>query len=51
MLPKRQRQIVALSYFHGLTLKMIGSVIGVSESRVSQLRTKAIHQLRKTMMD
>ena len=51
LLPKRQRQIVTLSYFQGLTLKMIGNVLNVSESRVSQLRAKAIKQLRQTMQD
>ena len=51
MLPERQRQIIRLSFFQGLTLKMIGSVIGVSESRVSQLRSKAIDQLRRAMID
>lgn len=50
-LPERQRQIVALSYFQGLTLKVIGDVLNVSESRVSQLRTKALVQLRQTMMN
>jgi RNA polymerase sigma factor for flagellar operon FliA len=50
-LPERQRQVVALSYFQGLTLKKIGDVLNVSESRVCQLRTKALVQLRKTMLD
>ena len=45
-LPERERLVVALYYYEGLTLKEIGQVIGVSESRVSQLHTKAIIRLR-----
>ncbi|MDD5016727.1 MAG: FliA/WhiG family RNA polymerase sigma factor [Eubacteriales bacterium] len=48
-LPPRERQIVMLSFFEGLTLKTIGNVLDVSESRVSQLRSKAIKHLRKSM--
>ena len=49
MLPERERQIVTLSFFEGMTLKVIGNVLDVSESRVSQLRSKAIKQLRICM--
>ncbi len=45
-LPDRERQILALSYEEELTLAEIGQVIGVGESRVSQLRTQAIARLR-----
>jgi RNA polymerase sigma factor for flagellar operon FliA len=45
-LPERERQILALSYEDELTLAEIGQVIGVGESRVSQLRTQAIARLR-----
>ena len=48
-LPERERQILALSYEHDLTLHEIGQVIGVSESRVSQLRTQAIARLRSLL--
>jgi RNA polymerase sigma factor for flagellar operon FliA len=48
-LPERERQILALSYEHDLTLAEIGQVIGVSESRVSQLRTQAIARLRSML--
>lgn len=45
-LPERERQIVALYYKEELTMKEIGMVLGVSESRVSQMRTQAILRLR-----
>lgn len=45
-LPERERLIVSLYYQDGLTLKEIGEVLGVTESRVSQLHTKAILRLR-----
>jgi RNA polymerase sigma factor for flagellar operon FliA len=45
-LPKRERQILALYYQEELTLAEIGEVIGVCESRVSQLRSLAISRLR-----
>ena len=41
-LPERERQVIALYYFEELNMKEIGEVLGVSESRVSQLRTQAI---------
>lgn len=45
-LPDRERTVVALYYYEGLTLKEIGQVLGVTESRVSQLHTKAVLRLR-----
>jgi RNA polymerase sigma factor for flagellar operon FliA len=45
-LPERERHILALSYQEELTLAEIGAVIGVCESRVSQLRSLAISRLR-----
>lgn len=48
-LPERERQIVSLYYVEELTMKEIGAVLGVSESRVSQLRTQAIVRLRGTL--
>jgi RNA polymerase sigma factor for flagellar operon FliA len=46
VLPERERTVVALYYYEGLTLKEIGQVLGVTESRVSQLHTKAVLRLR-----
>jgi RNA polymerase sigma factor for flagellar operon FliA len=50
-LPERERQILALYYEQELTLAEIGRVIGVGESRVSQLRTQAILRLRSLMQE
>jgi RNA polymerase sigma factor for flagellar operon FliA len=51
MLPERERRILALYYEHELTLAEIGAVIGVGESRVSQLRTQAIARLRSFLRE
>lgn len=48
-LPERERHILALYYQEELTLAEIGEVIGVGESRVSQLRTQAIGRLRSLL--
>jgi RNA polymerase sigma factor for flagellar operon FliA len=48
-LPERERQILSLYYHQELTLAEIGEVIGVGESRVSQLRTQAIARLRASL--
>ncbi len=48
-LPDRERQILALYYEEELTMAEIGEVIGVCESRVSQLRSLAISRLRASL--
>lgn len=48
-LPERERQIVALYFVEELTMKEIGAVLGVTESRVSQIRTSAILRLRAAL--
>ena len=45
-LPQRDQVIIALYYFEGLTLSEIGLVLGVSESRVSQLHSRTTMVLR-----
>lgn len=45
-LPERERTVVVLYYLEGMTLAQIGDVLRVSESRVSQLHTKAVLALR-----
>lgn len=50
-LPERERQILTLYYQQELTLAEIGAVIGVGESRVSQLRTQAIARLRSRLRE
>lgn len=44
-----ERTVIALYYYERLTLKEIGHVLSVSESRVSQIHSKAIKTLRKTL--
>jgi len=48
-LPERERVVIALYYYEGLTLKEIGQVLSVTESRVSQLHTKAVLRLRSKL--
>jgi RNA polymerase sigma factor for flagellar operon FliA len=45
-LPEREKLVVALYYYENLTLREIGEVLGVTESRISQLHTKAVLRLR-----
>jgi RNA polymerase sigma factor for flagellar operon FliA len=50
-LPEREKIVIGLYYYESLTLKEIGEVLGVTESRVSQLHTKAILRLKGRMKD
>jgi RNA polymerase sigma factor FliA len=50
-LPDREKTVVTLYYFEGLTLAEIGHVLGVSESRVCQIHTKSVLQLRAKLSD
>ena len=45
-LPEREKTVLSLYYYEGLTLAEIGSILGVTESRVCQIHTKAVIQLR-----
>ena len=45
-LPEREKLVIALYYYENLTLREIGEVLRVTESRVSQLHTKAVLGLR-----
>lgn len=45
-LPEKEKKVLILYYYEDLTLKEIGAVLHVTESRVSQLHTKAIQALR-----
>jgi RNA polymerase sigma factor FliA len=47
----RERLVLTLYYYEGLTLAEIGEVLGVTESRVCQIHTKAILQLRGRLAD
>ena len=46
---EKDKTVLSLYYYEGLTLKQIGSVLGVSESRVCQLHSRAIMHLKKEM--
>jgi RNA polymerase sigma factor for flagellar operon FliA len=46
LLPEREKLVITLYYYEELTLREIGDVLGVTESRVSQLHTKAILRLK-----
>ncbi|MGI6649843.1 MAG: FliA/WhiG family RNA polymerase sigma factor [Bacillota bacterium] len=48
-LGEQDRLVLSLSYFEELTLKEIGAVLGVSESRACQLRTRALLKLRNKL--
>ena len=50
-MPDRERLVLMLYYYEGLTLAEIGSVLGVTESRVCQIHTKAIFQLRSRLSE
>jgi RNA polymerase sigma factor for flagellar operon FliA len=45
-LPEKERTVLALYYYEDMTLKEIGRTLGVSESRVSQIHTKAMVRLK-----
>ncbi|MEX2556253.1 MAG: RNA polymerase sigma factor WhiG [Actinomycetota bacterium] len=51
VLPERERLVITLYYYEGLTLAQIGGVLGVTESRVCQMHTKAVLQLRNRMAE
>lgn len=50
-LPEREKLLMGLYYEQELNLKEIGAVMGVSESRVSQLHTQAVARLRATLRE
>jgi RNA polymerase sigma factor for flagellar operon FliA len=48
-LPEREQAVLILYYDDGLTLAEIGEALGVTESRVSQIHSKAVLQLRSRL--
>jgi RNA polymerase sigma factor for flagellar operon FliA len=50
-LPPRKRQVLALYYFKGLTMKETGNRMGVCESRVSQIHSSAVASLKARMKE
>ena len=49
LLPEQERLVVALYYYEHLTLKEIGRTLGISESRVSQVHTRAMSRMKLRM--
>lgn len=45
-LPKNEQMVLSLYYEHDLNLKEIGDILGVSESRVSQIHSQATHRIK-----
>jgi RNA polymerase sigma factor FliA len=45
-LPEKERQVLALYYYEELTMREVGVVMGVGESRVSQIHSMAVIRLR-----
>jgi RNA polymerase sigma factor for flagellar operon FliA len=50
-LAERDKVIIALYYFEGLTLAEIGQVLGVTESRISQVHRRVTETLRKKLLE
>ena len=50
-LPRREREIAILLYVKNLTLREIGEVLGVSESRVCQIHTELKRSLRSALAE
>ncbi len=48
-LPEKEKRVIVLYYYEDLTLKEIGEVLEVTESRISQLHTKAVMRLRSKL--
>jgi RNA polymerase sigma factor for flagellar operon FliA len=51
LMPDREKTVLTLYYYEGLTLSEIGEILGVTESRVCQIHTKALRQLRTKLAD
>ena len=49
VLTEKERKVILLYYYEDLTLKEISSILEVSESRISQLHTKALLKMRKKL--
>ena len=49
-LPEKERLVISLYYYERLTMREVGEILKVSESRVSQIHTRAIMRLRGRLM-
>jgi len=50
-LPEREQRVLALCYYEELTLKEVGELLGVTESRISQIRQQALRRLTGLLQD
>jgi RNA polymerase sigma factor for flagellar operon FliA len=50
-LPNREREVLALYHFEELTMKEVGVVLGIGESRVSQIHSAALVRLRARLRE
>ena len=50
-LPRNERMVLSLYYEQDLNLKEIGDVLGVSESRVSQIHSQATHRIKSRLLE
>ena len=50
-LPEREREIICLRYFQGMSSKAIAGALGLSEARISQLSARATSRLRELLAD
>jgi RNA polymerase sigma factor for flagellar operon FliA len=48
-LPEKERLVVSLYYYEDLNMKEIGNILGITESRVCQIHTKAVLRLRQKL--
>lgn len=48
-LPEKERLVLSLYYYEDLNMKEIGSILGITESRVCQIHTKAVGRLRSKL--
>lgn len=48
-LPEKERTVIVLHYYEGLTMKSIAKILSISESRVSQIHSRTLLKLRKTI--
>jgi RNA polymerase sigma factor for flagellar operon FliA len=49
LLPDTERIVLSLYYFEGFTIKEIGNLLRVTDSRISQIKTRALTRIRKIL--